>query len=135
MRETVLVSACLLGLATRYDGKRLLEPRARDLLERYRVVPVCPEQLGGLPTPRPPAEILGGDGGAVLSGAARVINARGEDVTGAFLRGAEEVLRLARLLGARQAFLKAQSPSCGLHPLGVTAALLLREGLEVYEWA
>ena len=131
--EPVLVSACLLGLRTRYDGGRLSEPLAEALLGHYRVIPVCPEQLGGLPTPRPPAEILGGDGAEVLSGTARVVNAQGEDVTRAFLCGAEEVLRLARLFGVRRAFLKAGSPSCGLDPLGVTAALLLREGLELYE--
>jgi len=107
---------------------------AETLLKRFRLIPVCPEQLGGLPTPRPPAEILGGDGADVLSGTARVINLRGEEVTEAFMRGAEEVLRLARLLGVRRAFLKAKSPSCGLEPLGVTAALLLREGLELHEW-
>ncbi len=134
MREPLLVSACLLGLATRYDGQILYEPLTESLRKRYLLVPVCPEQLGGLPTPRPAAEIIEGDGLAVLSGKARVVNLRGEDVTEAFLRGAREVLRVARFLGIRRAVLKARSPSCGLSPkVGVTAALLLSEGLEVYE--
>ncbi|MBX6422850.1 DUF523 domain-containing protein [Thermosulfurimonas sp. F29] len=134
MREPVLVSACLLGLATRYDGKILFEPAVSSLKERYLLVPACPEQLGGLPTPRPAAEILEGDGFAVLSGRARVVNRRGEEVTGAFVEGAREVLKICRFLGIKRAFLKARSPSCGLTPaVGVTAALLLSAGLEVYE--
>jgi len=134
VREPALISACLLGLATRYDGKILLEPEVEFLKERYLLVPVCPEQLGGLPTPRPGAEILEGDGLAVLSGKARVLNLEGEDVTEAFVQGAREVLKICRALGIRRAFLKARSPSCGLYPkLGVTAALLLSEGLEVFE--
>ncbi len=135
MNEPVLVSACLLGLNTRYDGKVLpKEPVIEALKERYLLIPACPEQLGGLSTPRPAAEILEGDGFSVLSGKARVVNRRGQDVTEAFLRGAREVLRVARFLGIRRAVLKARSPSCGLSPkVGVTAALLLSEGLEVYE--
>ena len=107
------------------------------------VIPICPEQLGGLPTPRPPSNIVNGDGEEVLCGRARVINDRGEDVTGAFLKGARETLALARLTGAKKAFLKGKSPSCGLrtpycetdtgYGIGVTAALLLREGIEVVE--
>ncbi len=134
MREPVLISACLLGLATRYDGKRLEEPLIESLKERYLLIPACPEQLGGLPTPRPAAEILEGDGFSVLSGKARVVNRRGQDVTEAFLRGAGEVLRICRTLGIKRAFLKAKSPSCGLSPAaGVTAALLFLEGLEITE--
>ena len=134
MREPVLISACLLGLATRYDGKILLEPEVEFLKERYLLVPVCPEQLGGLSTPRPPAEILEGDGLAVLSGKAGVLNLEGEDVTEAFVQGAREVLKICRALGIRRAFFKARSPSCGLSPkLGVTAALLLSEGLDLIE--
>ncbi|OAQ21810.1 DUF523 domain-containing protein [Thermosulfurimonas dismutans] len=134
MREPVLISACLLGLATRYDGEILSEPVVTILKERYLLIPACPEQLGGLSTPRPAAEILEGDGLAVLSGKARVVNRQGEEVTEAFVRGAREVLKICQTLGIRRAFLKARSPSCGLSPkLGVTAALLLSKGLEVYE--
>ncbi|HFC97476.1 MAG TPA: DUF523 domain-containing protein [Thermosulfurimonas dismutans] len=134
MREPVLVSACLLGLATRYDGKRITEPVVEILKERYLLIPVCPEQLGGLATPRPAAEILDGDGFSVLAGKARVLTHEGREVTRNFLRGAEEVLKICRMLRIRRAFLKAKSPSCGLTPrVGVTAALLLSEGVEILE--
>lgn len=99
-----------------------------------RVVPICPEVLGGLPVPRPAAEIEGGGGREVLSGAARIRTGAGADVTDAFLRGAEEAARLARAFGAREALLKARSPSCGA--AGVAAELLARAGLhlEVFEF-
>jgi uncharacterized protein YbbK (DUF523 family) len=107
------------------------------------MIPVCPEQLGGLPTPRPPSIIVDGDGEAVLRGQARVVNDRGDDVTEAFVKGARETLALAKLTGAYKAFLKGKSPSCGLRTpycetetgsgIGVTAALLLRNGIEIVE--
>ncbi len=132
--EHVLVSACLLGLATRYDGATKKNPKLFSLLDRYHVIPFCPEQLGGLPTPRIPAELVGGDGLAVLAGRARVVNRAGKDVTEAFLRGAQEALKLVRLFGVRKAFLKSRSPSCGLSPLlGVAAARLYLEGVNLIE--
>lgn len=135
MAEIILVSACLLGFRTRYDGKTKPDPTLISLWPEKFFLPLCPEQLGGLPTPRSPAEIVGGDGLAVWEGKARVINRTGEDVTQAFVQGAEEVLRVVRLLGVRRAILKSRSPSCGLHPkLGVTAARLLTEGLSLEEW-
>jgi uncharacterized protein YbbK (DUF523 family) len=104
-------------------------------------VPVCPEQLGGLTTPRTPAEIVGGDGHGVLDGSARVIDSEGRDVTDAFVRGAEEVAALCKRLGIREVVLKARSPSCGVGTIrrggesfagdGVTAALLKRRGIAV----
>ena len=94
--ERVLVSACLLGLRCRHDALPLDPLR---LPEGLCPVPLCPEQLGGLPTPRPPAQMVGGDGVAVLEGRARVVDQRGEDVTEAFLRGAEEAVKVARLPG------------------------------------
>ena len=106
------------------------------------MVPVCPEQLGGLSTPRPPATISGGDGRDVLSGRALLRNDRGEDVTEAFLRGAREALSIARACGVKMALLKDQSPSCGCltrycdRPgggMGVTAALLEAEGFHLFE--
>lgn len=143
-REPVLVSACLAGLHTRHDGCAAADARIEALVRAGRAIPVCPEQLGGLPTPRPPAEIRGGDGGDVLAGRALVVNRAGEDVTGSFLRGAEETLRLARLAGAKTAILKARSPSCGVGAIydgtfsgarrpgdGVTAALLRQKGVLV----
>ncbi|HSW11031.1 MAG TPA: 2-thiouracil desulfurase family protein [Bacillota bacterium] len=125
-----LVSACLAGVNCRYDGGTCSSPPVIELVRTGRAVPVCPEQLGGLPTPRPPAR-LSGDGRAVLAGEARVTDAQGDDVTAQFLRGAAEVAALARLLGARDAILKRGSPSCDPGPaaMGVTAALLAREGL------
>lgn len=136
--ERVLVSACLLGLRCRHDALPLDPLR---LPEGLCPVPLCPEQLGGLPTPRPPAQMVGGDGVAVLEGRARVVDQRGEDVTEAFLRGAEEAVKVARLLGIRRAFLKEKSPSCGVkythrdgelaEGMGVTAAALRGAGVQV----
>ena len=137
MKEPLLISACLLGAACRYDGQsRPLDAQTLEKLkERYALVPVCPEQLGGLPTPRPPAERRGG---AVRTEA-------GTDVTEAYARGAAEARRLAALLGCEAALLKARSPSCGsgevydgtftgtLRPGdGVTAEALKAAGVAVY---
>lgn len=137
----VLVSACLLGLATRYDGRsktssRVLEYlRARNLLP----IPVCPEQLGGLATPRPPARFHSGDGEGLWMEQGELVNQEGESMNAAFMRGAEETLRIARLTGCRAAILKERSPSCGVHRIhrregltagsGVAAALLRQGGI------
>ncbi|CAD5106366.1 DUF523 domain-containing protein [Zestomonas carbonaria] len=142
----ILVSRCLLGERVRYDGgangplERLVRWQAEG-----RVVPICPEVAGGLPTPRPPAEILGAQGGAVLEGRLPVLTDAGEDVTEAFLAGAGIALRLAEQHGVRIAVLKARSPSCGnvegydgsfsghrVPGEGVTAALLSRAGVRVF---
>ncbi len=136
-----MVSACLLGIRCRYDGASRPD---RPLLERLRcargctLLPVCPEQLGGLPTPRPPAAICGGDGFDVIEERARVLLTRdagseaGKDVTGYFLKGADECLRIARMFNVTKCILKARSPSCGLYPLtGVTAARLITAGLHI----
>lgn len=104
-------------------------------LARRIWIPVCPEQLGGLPTPRKPAEIEGGDGGDVLDGRARVVDVDGRDVTRFFIHGARQCLRIVQEQGISRALLKARSPSCGLKPrIGVTAALLCRHGIEVVEF-
>ena len=139
-----LVSTCLLGICTRYDGGCCPVPRLIQLAARGLAVPVCPEVAGGLPIPRPPAEILGGDGQAVLDGQARVLTIDGYDVTEAFLAGARQTLEMAQRLGIRQAVLKDDSPSCGCRRIydgtfsdhlvsgqGVTAALLQRNGITV----
>ena len=97
----LLVSACLLGTCCRYDGASKAHPLSEQLLERHTLVPVCPEQLGGLPTPRPPAERRGD----------RVVTGDGSDVTEQYRRGAEEALRLCRQLGCGAAVLKERSPS------------------------
>lgn len=138
----ILVSACLAGFRTRYDGTDCLNPEVKKLVAEGGAVPVCPEQLGGLPTPRMPVEFTAGDGRDVLEGKARAASPlTGEDFTGAFIKGAAEVLRIARLYGATGAILKDGSPSCGttrVHSageerpgMGVTAALLQKEGIEV----
>jgi len=136
----VIVSACLLGLPTRYDGR--LDPVAAEIKALgCDVVPVCPEQLGGLATPRSPSTIFGGDGHAVLAGECPLRNREGEDTTECFLLGARQVLRIARLVGATRAMLREKSPSCGValtnvdwRPVpgaGVTAALLADAGIEI----
>ena len=144
----VLVSACLLGRPVRYDGRGA--PRVHPVLARWqaegRVVAICPEMAGGLPTPRPPAEITHGDGGArVLDGLARVIDITGADVTTPFVTGAQAALDAARQHGITLAVLKEGSPSCGsgyiydgsfsgqrLAGQGVTAALLAAAGVRVF---
>jgi len=102
--ERILVSACLLGVYCRYDGRCMGDDRVMALAERHVVIPVCPEQLGGLPTPREPVELRQG----------RAMTQGGADLTEAFHRGAEQVGRIARLTGARIAVLQPRSPSCGI---------------------
>lgn len=127
-----LVSACLIGLCTRYDGQSKPSPSCLRQLAGYHWIPVCPEQLGGLATPRPAASLTGGDGYGVLAGTAQVIDSYGTDVTEPFLRGAAMILTIARAQNIDLCFLKSGSPSCGLEPLpGVTAALLLTHGIQV----
>jgi len=109
----IIISACLAGMATRYDGERIQADLPFDSTIAS-VIPVCPEQLGGLSTPRAPACIAGGVGEDVLAGNARVITEDGVDVTDNYLRGAEEVTRLAKRFNIRQAFMAERSPSCGV---------------------
>lgn len=131
----LLISACLLGICCRYDGAGKPLPEIEALAEAYELVPVCPEQLGGLATPRMPAERRAG----------RVLTRDGRDVTVQYQRGAQETLRIARLTGCTRALLKAKSPSCGKGLIydgthtgtltvgdGVTAALLAENGIKVY---
>jgi len=99
----ILVSACLLGCSCRYDGKSKPCEQVIQLAKKHTLIPVCPEQLGGLPTPRPPSEIQG----------EQVISNQGRDVTLEYRKGAEEALRLFRLLSCDLAILKSRSPSCG----------------------
>jgi uncharacterized protein YbbK (DUF523 family) len=144
-KPVLLVSACLLGVQTRYNGGHHLSNAVVALAQAATLIPVCPEQLGGLPTPRPAAEIRGGDGKAVLQGAARVVTAAGEDRTAIFLQGGRETLHIARMTGAVAALLKARSPSCGSGEIydgsfsgrrvagdGVTAGMLKALGLAVF---
>jgi uncharacterized protein YbbK (DUF523 family) len=134
-----LISACLLGEACRYDGGSKPNERLRQWARTGDALALCPEQLGGLPTPRPAARIAGDGGEAVLAGRAEVLAESGASLSDAFRRGARETLRLARAAGCTLAVLKERSPSCGVGELkaqgkvrpgrGVTAALLAREGL------
>lgn len=132
--QVILVSACLAGLQTRYDDKIVDHPQCREALVGCTWIPVCPEQLGGLPTPRCPADIVGGDGSDVLEGRARVVCDDGSDLTEQFVRGAEMVLEIASRLEVEKVYLKARSPSCGVTKKGVTAALLRAHGFELEEF-
>lgn len=135
----VLISACLIGIRSRYDGSDARREELLRELDGITLIPVCPEQLGGLPTPRPKAEIERGDGSWVLDGKSRVIDEDGCDRTASFIKGAEEVLRIAHTVGATRAILKEKSPSCGVRLIcreekevegyGVTTALLKRAGV------
>lgn len=135
MKEPLLISACLLGTACRYDGQSKPMPELDRLLTPYQLIPLCPEQLGGLPTPRVPAERSG----------SQVLTRDSRDVTAAYAAGAAEALRLAKLLGCTKALLKEKSPSCGSGQIydgsfsgtltagfGITAALLQENGIAVY---
>ena len=129
-----LASACLTGLKTRYDGRIITIAACRKAVAGGIYIPVCPEQLGGLPTPRTAADLVGGDGHDVLAGRAQVLDRTGKDVTENFILGARQVLAIAREQDIVKVFLKAGSPSCGLVPkLGVTAALLQEQGYEIIE--
>lgn len=142
-----LCSACLVGIRCGYDGRTNLDKAPDELLQEYRtgnVIPVCPEQLGGLPTPRIPQEIQGLSGEYVLDGKCKVKNKSGEDVTEQFIRGSYETLKIAEELKIEEAVLKQRSPSCGCGNIydgsfsktiikgdGVTTALLKRNGIKV----
>ncbi|MEG0797420.1 MAG: DUF523 domain-containing protein [Acidaminococcaceae bacterium] len=134
IKPIVLVSACLLGFTCRYDGKAQRVEAVQSLANKYRLLPICPERLGGLTVPRPPAEIRGG----------RVYNNRDEEVTDYFLRGAKLVGKLAQRYECKAAVLKANSPSCGygyiydgtftgrkIEGNGLTATHLLKLGLKL----
>jgi len=132
--KRVLVSACLLGINSRYDGSEQADENIINIKDSYCLVPVCPEQLGGLETPRPPCEIAKG----------KVKNKEGVDVTLEFKKGAEETLKIAKMFGCEYAILKERSPSCGCGKIydgnfysklsegnGITADLLIKNGIKV----
>jgi uncharacterized protein YbbK (DUF523 family) len=128
----VLISACLLGIPCRWHGRRA---KRRDTLlarlrKRYVLVPICPEQLGGMPTPRTSERLAGATGADVLDGRARLIAPEtGEDVTRFHIAGACFTLEIAGIVGARRAYLTGGSPSCDRE--GVTGEMLRRAGIEV----
>ena len=135
--KNVIVSTCLFGIPCRYDGKSVVD---ETLIQKISAVchpiPFCPEVYGGLTTPRDPAERIGD----------KVISNRGKDVTGEYMRGAEECLRLAKIMGCQYALLKSRSPSCGKGTIydgtfsgkltegdGVTAEILMKNGIKVFD--
>ena len=135
MKEKLLVSACLLGENCKYSGGNNYTPAVEALKEKFEVIPVCPEQMGGLPTPRIPAERVG----------EKVLNREGADVTAEYRRGGSEALAIARANGVKFAVLQERSPSCGSECVydgmfsgklipgqGVTAQLLEENGIKVY---
>ncbi|MDT8272289.1 MAG: DUF523 domain-containing protein [Desulfomonilia bacterium] len=134
------MSACLLGIACRYDGQSKHCPEITQI-PGIIPIPVCPEQMGGLPTPRNPAFFVGGDGAAIVSGHAQVVDCEGRDVTECFLKGAQATLKVAELLGITRAILKERSPSCGtrlvtvegtlVDGMGVTSYLLREQGMSL----
>ena len=134
MKEKILVSACLLGVNCKYNGGNNYSDEVMEFLHDYEIIPICPEIMGGLPTPRPASEINDN----------KVINVNKEDVTNNFKKGAEETLKLAKLLGVKKALLKQKSPSCGSGKIydgtfsgtiidgdGITARLLKENDIEV----
>lgn len=140
----IVISACLGGIACRYDGNDNLVSKIEELLQKEDTVLICPEVLGGLPTPRPSAEIIGGNGDDVLDGKAKVITKNGEDVTAAFVNGAYKALEQIKDLHPEYIILKERSPSCGSSTIytgefngnkqtgfGVTTALFKRHGFKV----
>ncbi len=145
--EKILISACLAGDRVRYDGKQI--PVTNKLVlnwkEKRRLIPVCPEILGNLEIPRPPAQIVNGDGLAVLNGSAKIVDVNGRDVTIPFVKGAERSLSLAQKYNITIAILKEKSPSCGVHHIydghftstlisgfGVTTAMFQENGIRVF---
>ncbi|RDY24132.1 DUF523 domain-containing protein [Romboutsia maritimum] len=140
----ILVSACLLGINCKYNGDNNNSDKVREYLKDKQYIVVCPEQLGGLTTPRNPSEIEKLDGNAVLKDRSRVMTNENIDTTEQFLRGANETLKIAQLYGCREAILKESSPSCGsncihdgtfsgrkISGVGVTTALLKSKGIKV----
>ena len=144
-KNIILISACLIGMKTTYHGKSNFRRELAELFSRGCVIPVCPEQLGGLPTPRLPSEIENTRTADVVNGSGRVLRRDGVDVTEQFRRGAAEVIRIAQLLKPAYVIFKERSPSCGVHFIydgtfsnrvvegeGVTTAVLRRHGYTVF---
>lgn len=134
----ILVSACLAGINCKYSGGNNYDEKVFNMVKNGEAIPICPEQLGGLPTPRVPAEIK------IIDGNRHVINKNGDDVTENFERGAKEILDLAKKLDIKKAVLKSRSPSCGKGKIydgsfegnvipgnGILAQLLIDNGIEV----
>ncbi|MBW2552961.1 MAG: DUF523 domain-containing protein [Deltaproteobacteria bacterium] len=136
----ILISACLIGINCRFDGSNTINDAIIKEIKDEGFIPVCPEQLGGLSTPRPSASIQNGTGFDVIGSSSKVIDINGRDVTREFLKGAQEALKIAKLLRVQKAILKENSPSCGVNFTssnfkkikgpGVFTALLRNEGIK-----
>ena len=136
-KEKYIVSGCLAGISCRYDGKCKENETIEGLIKEGRAIPLCPEQLGGLPTPREPSECK------IIDGELRVYMKNGEDVTDKFYFGANQVLEFAKRFNIKKAILQKNSPSCGIKTYdgtftgtlanysGITAKLLKENGIEV----
>lgn len=144
MSEKMLVSGCLVGQKCSYNMITEDIPKLKDLVDKGEAIPICPAQLGGLPTPRPPSEIVGGDGVKVINGKAKVKNSEGKDVTEKFLKGASDALVIAKDNNVTKAIFRTRSPQCGCGMIydgsfsgktrsgdGVTSALLKKHGITV----
>ncbi|MGL5347664.1 MAG: DUF523 domain-containing protein [Peptostreptococcaceae bacterium] len=140
----ILVSACLLGINCKYNGENNKSDSVIEHLKDKQYIIACPEQLGGMSTPRYPSEIISLDGNAVINGQSNVMDNKGIDVTQMFLKGANETLKIAKIYNCNKAILKEGSPSCGSNYIydgsfcgnkvvgvGVTTALLLQNGIQV----
>lgn len=136
----IAVSACLAGVCCRYDGNSNENEYIVELVRKKEAILICPEQLGGLATPRYPCEIVNKEE------TPKVINSEGEDKTKEFTKGAEEALKICKLYGVKKAILKAKSPSCGfwkvydgnfqrklINGIGITAKLFIENGIEVVD--
>ncbi len=146
-KQKILISACLIGEKVRYNGTDLLiqHPLLKQWHRNGRLVSVCPEVTGGMSTPRAPAEIINGNGETVLSQQTMVVNNIGEDVTQAFILGAQKTLQIAKENHCIAAILTERSPSCGsnmiydggfsgqrIKGMGVTTALLEQHNIRVF---
>jgi uncharacterized protein YbbK (DUF523 family) len=137
----VLVSACLAGLNTRYNGTNSGHPEIIEMVVTGKAIPLCPEQLGGLPTPRPVISFVNGDGNELIKGTTGVmaIGIDGNDYSQNLLRGTNEVLRIVKMFNMKKAIFKEGSPSCGVFKVwvnsekvegcGVTTAILKKNGI------
>ncbi len=144
MVEPVIISACLVGVNCRYDGQSKVAEPLLGFCQRHNIIllPICPEQLGGLPTPRSPACFRGGDGKSVINGNAALYNFDGREVSPFFLAGARRALKIARLNSSCHAVFQDRSPSCGVHEIylgnelipgsGVTTTLFRMNGMVVW---
>jgi uncharacterized protein YbbK (DUF523 family) len=143
-KKKYVISACLIGKCCYYDGSSSQKPEIKDLFDSGETIALCPEELGGLKTPRPPAEIFAGSAEDVLKGRAYVFNKEGRDVSINIIKGSKEFLNITKEYGIKKAILKARSPCCGKGKVydgtfsnklkngnGVTAELLLNNNIEV----